>query len=112
MNEDMKLILDEIRGLKGEMGDIKAEIVDMKSEVTGMKTEITGMKTEIAATKDEIKAAEERLNAKIAAQREDTLSAFSTLGNAVEDIAKKIDSMENITGRNMYDIAVLKQRYA
>ena len=98
MSEDMKLILEEIRGLKGEMGSIK--------------TEITGMKTEIAATKDEIKAVEERLNAKIAAQREDTLSAFSTLGNAVEDIAKKIDSMENITGRNMYDIAVLKQRYA
>ena len=87
MNEDMKLILDEIKGIRQEM----------------------------MAMDECMKKLEERiikLDAKVDAHRADTVSGFAMVTKALGVILEKINGMENITGRNMYDIAILKLKQA
>ena len=95
MNEDMKLILDEIKGVRDEL---KAEIKDVRED----------LRAEIKAVNARI----DKLDAKVDAHRADTVSGFDTIAKTLDVIIEKMNGMESITGRNMYDIALLKQKQA
>lgn len=87
MNEDTKLILDEIKGIKGELKSVKDELKAVNARI-------------------------DKLDAKVDAHRADTVSGFDTIAKTLDVIIEKMNGMENITGRNMYDIALLKQKQA
>lgn len=42
----------------------------------------------------------------------ETSKGFETLANMIDDLGEKIDSMETITQKNLYDITLMKQRKA
>ena len=95
MNEDTKLILDEIKGVRDEL----------KAEIKGVRDDL---KAEIKAVNARI----DKLDAKVDAHRADTVSGFDTIAKTLDVIIEKMNGMESITGRNMYDIALLKQKQA
>ena len=87
MNEDMKLILDEINGIRDEMKFMNNRMDKLEERII-------------------------KLDAKVDAHRDDTVSGFAMVTKALDVILEKINGMENITGRNMYDIAILKLKQA
>ena len=87
MNEDMKLILDEIKGIRHEMKFMNNRMDKLEERII-------------------------KLDAKLDAHRADTASGFVMVTKALDVILEKINGMENITGRNMYDIAILKPKQA
>lgn len=105
MNEDIRLVLDklelmsgDIRELKGEVMGLKGEVTDLRGEVTDLRSEMTDLKGEVFALKDrmthlegEVKDIKEELGAvrQIAERALDiSLKTQITLEN---EISRKID---------------------
>lgn len=84
VNEDLKLIMDELKSIKDNM--------------TGMESRLN----------ERIDALEKRIEDNHA----ETSKGFETLANMIDDLGEKIDSMETITQKNLYDITLMKQRKA
>jgi chromosome segregation ATPase len=60
-DEFQRVLLNEIREIKGEIREIKGEIGGIKGEIGGMKGEIGGMKGEINSIKESQSNTDKRL---------------------------------------------------
>lgn len=105
MNEDMKLILDEIKGVRDEL---KAEIKAVNVRIDKLDNRMDKLDSRM----DKLEERVIKLDAKVDAHRADTVSGFDTIAKTLDVIIEKMNGMESITGRNMYDIALLKQKQA
>lgn len=90
-----------------------------ESEVIAVNEDLKLIMDELKSIKDNMAGMESRLNERIDAlekQIEDnhaeTSKGFETLANMIDDLGEKIDSMETITQKNLYDITLMKQRKA
>lgn len=56
MNDSEKLdfIINELCGMKSDMGGMKSDMTGMKSELAGMKSDMTSMKSELADMKSDM----------------------------------------------------------
>lgn len=112
MNEDMKLILDEIKGVRDELkAEIKAVNVRM-DKLDSRMDKLDNRMDKLDSRMDKLEERVIKLDAKVDAHRADTVSGFDTIAKTLDVIIEKMNGMESITGRNMYDIALLKQKQA
>ena len=96
MNEELlrRILGEELKGVKEDIGEMKAEITGMKTEITGMKTEITGMKERLdkleegqASLRQEIKQVQTSLKQEIE-------QVQTSLKQDIKELDTKVDRIE------------------
>ena len=123
----LKLILVEMREMKGDMSEVKEkltkvenrltnvekEVAETKAEIAEVKNEIVEIKVEVAEVKDEVRIEADRLNTQLKEQKEliefnkETCQAIMNVITAHYKEFKKFVKL-NTTQHHIYDAKLLK----
>lgn len=118
MEDILKLILEKIDSLSGDIDSMKKDMGSMKSDIDSTRIEMGSMKSEIVSIKSELGSINKRLESmdmkidKIG-EKLDVLEASNAerhieMSQGISKIQQDVIALEAITGKNMTDIAILK----
>lgn len=109
-NEEFQMaVLEELRGMKGEISGIKGEINGVKGEISGIKGEINGVKGEIGGIKEKVNGIEVEISG-IRGEIEEIKTKVSNIEVRQDEIYQVVRAIEhsNQVGRSELDVHNLR----
>ncbi|CAH0119247.1 hypothetical protein PAE9249_01746 [Paenibacillus sp. CECT 9249] len=92
-------VKEDIKGLKAELGSVKEDIAGIKAELGGVKTDIKGLKAELEEVKAEQRKTNERLDrleTKVDRQEVTINAIFEQTANLIEFRSEATSKLETI----------------
>lgn len=103
MEETLKQILTEIKGLKTDIADMKQDITDMKQDITGLKADVTALKEgqERIEVKVDNLSSELRSNFKYAnGKLDEHRKVFDVVSGEIKGVKVDIEYLSSKTGKH------------
>lgn len=110
MNEDTRIILEELKGMRSDISELKSDVSELKTDVSELKTDVSDLKSNVAELKTDVATLKNDMTIVKLKIENEIQPAIRVIGENHLSLHEKIDYLMADKKATQFQIDLLKVR--